>query len=261
MIRKALNSCCFFIPIHRAYILILYVDLIRFSFACVYIFVFFFSVSLKTSDYIFQTFVFLLNCMLAYQCMKVLNMVFMKINYKIHKIYLAIRIIFWIMNLIKFFLYTNKNCIVFGNNYEHCYLEEFKPIIYSEFFLIFLDIYLFFMIMGFYQNLKRGKYGVLNGNPIFPESLPLVFRDFYKHAVIIETYGYKVKNLINNAEIQTGSIKKMNNLHKKNPSTQYFKIFPLPLLRKKKRQSINKSELIGHVLLDLTSLMEKKPQN
>ena len=116
------------------------------------------------------------------------------------------------------------------------------------------------MILGFYQNLRRGKYGVLNGNPIFPESLPLVFRDYYKYAVIIETYGFKVKSLSNNAEIQTGFIKKMKNLHKKTPSPQYFKIFPLPLLRRKKRESINKSEILGHELLDLTNLMANTQQ-
>lgn len=243
--------CCLFIPIHRAYILITYLDLIRFSFASVFLCVIFFSLEFTTAEYIFQTLVYLMNCWQSFYCLKALNVLFSKNSLKIHKIYFLSKIAFWLINALKFVLNTKKDCYLFKSD-ANCFIEGYTTIMYADFGLIILDIYLFIIVYSFMGNLQKGKYGILEGNPIFPEALHLFNEGIFKEATIIESYGFKIKTLKQGTKPQEGKVLQGTVQKMRKRNFNYLKIFPFPLiLSNKSTKNMIKKNHEGITIFDL----------
>lgn len=240
------STCFLIIPLHKAYILIIYLDLIRFSFSCVYVCIFFFSVKLTIADYIFYSSVFLTQICLFSCCMKALNIIFTKNVFREHRNYFVSRLVYWCMSFLKICFYTQKHCLKFNGD-DGCLLEEYSSTLYIDLIFIMLDVYLFFVIYGFIDRLKNGRYGIFEGEPIFPEALAAINTGMFKEGIISETYGFRIK--ISNAplEVQKGIVMNFGKNKNKN-KLDYFKIFPIPLVKSHKSHQKKTSAKVFEII-------------
>ena len=115
------------------------------------------------------------------------------------------------------------------------------------------DIYLLLIVKHFCIRLKTGHYGPMGVVPIYSDVSAFVYQGKTKWAIILETTGDKVKNIDINKNLQKGIIfkgnKKHNILMDKNKKVDYFKVFPIPLLDKKKRENA--------VMCDITQIFSR----
>lgn len=101
-------------------------------------------------------------------------------------------------------------------------------------------------------NLQKGKYGILEGNPIFPEALHLFNEAIFKEATIIESYGFKIKTLKQGTKPQEGRVLQGMAQKMRKRNFNYLKIFPFPLIMSNKStKNMIKKNHEGITIFDL----------
>ena len=162
-----LDACCFCVDLHHAYILIIYIDLVRFFWMCIYVFLFFFSKGATDIDCLFHSFNMVTNSYQTFEALRCLNFTFYEINYKAHLSYFISKLTFIISTLLRIIINNRFNCFI-SKNISHCFLRtEQDPTAYLDTVWIIFDCYFLIIIYSFLFRLKQGKYGPLGGRPLF----------------------------------------------------------------------------------------------
>ena len=233
-----LKFCCFCVKLHKAYVLIIYLDFLRFLWVIIISLINFLISEPSSLDCVITGMIFVTITMQTYFAFKSLTYTFFRNIYGPHKKYLSYKMSFITLNMFHL-LFQNYIDSYVTHNKNHQFPSFNDPKFYVDLLWTCYDLYLALIIYKFGLRIKKVYYGPLGGVPIFPEFSRI---NEIPTAISIEVEGTDIDlKMFTGKDIKIYSgfpIGKKNEGVKKGDRKHYYKIFP----KRKKNEKNNKNQ-------------------
>lgn len=238
------THCCYCLKIHKAYPLILYLDLLRFIWITITSLLLLLLYEVAFIEFIIHSLVLFIITWQTYFDFICLSYVFRLNKQTPHQIYLALKTLFIILNFCKLLSCIDETLIKFS-----------EPLFIIDFIWSFFDIYFAFIAHAYCTMLKKQKYGPLGASPIYLQNSSFSNLDM---AVIIEMKGLKlpIQQMFKIIDKTSSKAIPARRIHKKSKKrgVNYFEIYPKEIITGKN----NKFEELNVINVDLSILKEDK---